>query len=96
MNSDLTESVQASIRPGEMCDLYYNGETNTCKQAYPCVVNNKFVQNFTNLGAGSSQFVISPQGGVSDIVCQFTTAAGTYTNLALSQGWGKYCPCFSQ
>jgi hypothetical protein len=38
MNSDLTESVQASIRPGEMIDTYYAGETNIEKQAYPCVV----------------------------------------------------------
>jgi len=88
MNSDLTESVQASIRPGEMVDAYYYGETNLEKQAYPAVVNTRFVQQFTNLGAGSSQFVISPQGGVSDIVCQFVTAAGTYTNVALDQGWG--------
>ena len=88
MNSDLTESVQASIRPGEMVDAYYYGETNLEKQAYPAVVNTRFVQQFTNLGAGSSQFVISPQGGVSDIVCQFVTAAGTYTNFNLDQGWG--------
>lgn len=88
MNSDLTESVQASIRPGEMVDAYYYGETNLEKQAYPAVVNTRFVQQFTNLGAGSSQFVISPQGGVSDIVCQFVMAQGTYTNVALDQGWG--------
>ena len=33
MNSDLTESVQASIRPGEMIDTYYPGETSISKQA---------------------------------------------------------------
>ena len=91
MQSELTESVQASIRPGEMVDLYYAGETNTGKQAYPCVPNTRFVQQFTNLGAGSSQFVISPQGGVSDIILQFVTPASTgsnYTNGALSSGWG--------
>lgn len=88
MNSDLTESVQASIRPGEMVDTYYAGETNIEKQAYPCVVNNRFVQQFTNTGAGSSQFVISPNGGVSDIVLALTLASGTYTGLSLSQGWG--------
>jgi hypothetical protein len=71
-----------------MVDTYYCGETNLAKQAYPAVVNSRFVQNFTNLGAGSSQFVISPQGGVSDIVLQFTTAAGTYTGMALNQSWG--------
>lgn len=88
MNSDLTESVQASIRPGEMVDTYYYGETNMEKQAYPSVVNTRFVQQFTNLGAGSSQFIISPQGGVSDIIMQFLTPAGAYTTLALNQGWG--------
>ena len=94
MQSDLTESVQASIRPGEMVDTYYCGESNLEKQAYPCVVNTRFVQQFTNLGAGSSQFIISPQQGVSDILVQlqmpvvgsggFTSATG----LALSAGWG--------
>jgi len=89
MNSDLTESVQASIRPGEMVDTYYFGESNLCKQAYPAVVNTRFVQNFTNLGAGSSQFVISPNGGVSDIICQFVTPnTASYTTLALNRGWG--------
>jgi len=91
MNSDLTESVQASIRPGEMVDTYYYGESNLEKQAYPAVVNTRFVQNFTNLGAGSSQFVISPQGGVSDIIAQFVTpsvSGANYTTLALNQGWG--------
>ena len=95
MNSDLTESVQASIRPGEMVDTYYSGETNLTKQAYPCVTNTRFVQNFTNLGAGSSQFVISPQGGVSDVVLQFVTpasAGANYTTLALGRGWGRELP----
>ena len=91
MQNDLTESVQASIRPGEMVDTYYNGESNTQKQAYPAVVNTRFVQQFTQLGQGSSQFVISPNGGVSDIVMQFVTPASTGANyplLALPSGWG--------
>jgi len=91
MQNDLTESVQASIRPGAMVDTYYNGESNTTKQAYSCVVNTRFVQNFTQLGQGSSQFVISPGSGVSDIIMQFVTpasAGGNYTLLALNEGWG--------
>ena len=87
MQNDLTESVQASIRPGEMVDLCYAGDTNTSKQAYPNVVNTRFTQAFTNFGAGSSQFVISPNGGVSDIVISMLTPAGTYTNAALPSGW---------
>ena len=89
MQSDLTESVQASIRPGDMVDTYYYGETNIEKQAYPCIVNNRFVQNFTNPGQGSSQFVISPQQGVSDIVIQMVMPAiTTTTSLTLPAGWG--------
>lgn len=89
MQNDLTESVQASIRPGEMVDVMYAGETNIEKQAYPAVVNTRFVQQFTNLGQGSSQFVISPNGGISDIILQMATpASGTYTNAALPTGWG--------
>lgn len=93
MQNELTESVQASIRPGEMRDLMYPGDTNVIKQAYPSVVNTRFLQQFTNLGAGSSQFVISPSGGVSDIILQFATplqgAGGTsYANGALPTGWG--------
>ena len=89
MQADLTESVQASIRPGDMVDTYYYGETNIEKQAYPCIVNNRFVQNFTNTGAGSSQFVISPQQGVSDIVVQMVMPViATTTGLTLSAGWG--------
>jgi hypothetical protein len=41
MQNDLTESVQASIRPGEMVDVMYPGETNIEKQAYPAVVNTR-------------------------------------------------------
>lgn len=92
MNSELTESVQQSIRPGEMVDTYYYGETNLEKQAYPCVVNNRFNQAFTNLGQGSSQFVISPSQGVSDCVITLTLPAQgapvDYTNCAVGSGWG--------
>lgn len=63
MNHEITENVQASIRPGEMFDSYYYGDTNSEKQAYPCIVNNKFIQQFTNLGAGTSQFIVSPYQG---------------------------------
>lgn len=89
MQADLTESVQASIRPGEMKDSFYYGETNLCKQAYPCVVNNRFVQTFTNFGQGSSQFVLSPFQGMSDICISLTLPIiTTPANLALNSGWG--------
>jgi hypothetical protein len=62
MNESLSENIQAAVRVGDMVDTFYYGETNSQKQAYPCVVNNKFVQQFTNTsaGGGTSQFVISP------------------------------------
>lgn len=95
MNSELTESVQMSIRPGEVVDTYYYGDTNVEKQAYPCVVNQRFVQQFTNLGAGTSQFIISPNQGVSDIVLAMqmpTNGSFGLTNDAsgsqLVEGWG--------
>jgi len=75
-----------------MKDLFYPGDSNLYKQAYPTVVSTRFVQNFTQLGAGSSQFVISPAQGISDIVLTFTlptTATGAnYANAASSSGWG--------
>jgi len=96
MQSDLTESVQQSIRPGELVDTYYYGDTNSEKQAYPCVVNNRFLQQFTNLGAGTSQFVISPNQGVSDIVLYFQMPADGSSGLTndasgnqLVEGWGN-------
>lgn len=94
MNSELTESVQMSIRPGEVVDTFYYGDTNCEKQAYPCVVNQRFVQQFTNLGAGTSQFIISPNQGVSDIVLYFRLPANGAFGLAndasgsqLVEGW---------
>jgi len=89
MNAELTENVQDSIRPGEMVDTYYYGETNSEKQAYPCVVNNKFVQQFTNLSQGTSQFVISPYQGVSDIVIYVKMPdLNALTGYMLPQSWG--------
>lgn len=95
MNSELTESVQMSIRPGEVVDTYYYGDTNVEKQAYPCVVNQRFTQQFTNLGAGTSQFVISPNQGISDICLYLQMPQnGSFglTNDAsgsqLVEGWG--------
>lgn len=88
MNAELTENVQDSIRPGEMVDTYYYGETNQEKQAYACIVNNKFTQEFSSKGAGTSQFVISPYQGVSDCVVYFKLAnCAGIANAVLPQGW---------
>lgn len=89
MNYELTENVQSSIRSGDLVDLYYYGATNMSKQAYPVVVNNKFRQAFTNLGASVSQFTISPYQGVSD--CIIYMKMGNTVGIdgySLPQGWG--------
>jgi hypothetical protein len=88
MNSEISENVQTAIRPGMEVDTYYYGETNSEKQAYPCIVNNKFKQQFTNLGGGTSQFVISPYQGISDIIGYFKLPAmpGGFAGM-LPAGW---------
>jgi len=89
MNAEISENIQKSIRPGTMTDTFYYGETNSEKQAYPCVVNNKFVQQFQNLTGGTSQFTISPYQGVSDVVVALTLPSSTdFTGYSLPQGWG--------
>jgi len=91
MQDSLTSNVQSSIRPGSEKDVYYYGDTNSQKQVFNCVVNNRFFQNFTNLGAGTSQFIVSPSQGVSDIILAFqinTVAAGGSPTANLPQGWG--------
>jgi hypothetical protein len=87
MQDALTSNVQSSIRPGAEVDTYYYGDSNSQKQIFNCIVNTKFTQEFTNRGAGTSSFTISPYQGVSDIVCNFTLGAGSPT-ANLPQGWG--------
>ena len=82
------ENVQTSLRPGEVVDTFYYGDSNSCKSAYPCVVNTRFVQAFPNPGAGTSQFTISPGQGVSDIILQFQLGTGSGTTANLPTGWG--------
>jgi hypothetical protein len=89
MNYEITENVQSAIRPGPEFDSYYYGETNQEKQAFSCIVNNKFKQNFATMGQGTSQFVISPYQGVSDIILYFKLpSVASVANAVLPQGWG--------
>ena len=92
MQDALTSNVQSSIRPGDEKDTYYYGDTNSSKQVFNNVVNTRFVQNFTNPAAGTSQFTISPFQGISDVILAFTLG-GAYTGggstpASLPQGWG--------
>jgi len=88
MQDALTSNVQSSIRPGVDCDTFYYGDTNSEKQIFNAIVNTKFVQNFTNLNAGTSQFTISPYQGISDIVLNFQLGTNNSATAALPQGWG--------
>lgn len=93
MNYEITEATQSAINPGAVKDIYYYGESNTSKQAFPVVKNNRFLQQFANLTGGTSQFVISPNMGISDIVCRLVLPANgvngaTYANVWLQSGWG--------
>ena len=91
MQYEISEATQSAINPGVVKDIYYYGETNTAKQAFPVVKNNRFKLQFANKSQGTSQFTISPNMGVSDILCRFKVpaAAGsvTYTNATLNKGW---------
>jgi hypothetical protein len=91
MNYEITEATQSALNPGAVKDLYYYGETNTSKQAFSVVKNNRFFLQFANMGAGTSQFVVSPNMGVSDIVCRFKlpaiAGAVSYTNASINNGW---------
>jgi hypothetical protein len=92
MNYEISEATQSAINPGVIKDLYYFGETNTSKQAYPVIKNNRFKLQFANLGQGTSQFTISPNQGVSDFLVRVklpaVAGAVTYSNCALEKGWG--------
>ena len=93
MQYEITEATQSAINPGAVKDVYYYGETNVAKQAYPVVKNNRFLQQFANLTGGTSQFVISPNMGVSDIVIRVQlptegSSGATYANVWLPKAWG--------
>jgi len=84
-------SIQESMRLGKAMDIYYYTSGTTHKQAIPTVVDTRFYQNLTSLGAGSSTFIISSDQGVGDIILAATLPAQggavDYTGLALARGW---------
>lgn len=91
MNYEITEATQSAINPGQVKDIYYYGETNTSKQAFPVVKNNRFKLQFANLGQGTSSFIISPNMGISDVVVRLKLPAVggsvSYTNASLNNSW---------
>lgn len=97
MNQAISESVQAMVRPGKMQDLYYIDEDEARKQAFPCIANTRYLQQFSNLSSGSSTFLIPPANGVQHIciVLKYSAAqlqamstGGTVAGFGLGRGWG--------
>jgi len=79
---------------GDSEDLYYQDAKNSCIQSVPVEYNTRFVQNFSNLSAGSSTFIIPPGNGLRCpvVVMGFSSAAlagntGLYT---LERGWAYH------
>ena len=84
-------SIQEALRLGRPVDIYYYTSTTTSKQSIPTVVDTRFYQNLTSLGAGSSTFIISVDQGVGDIILSATLppqgGVVDYTGLAVPRGW---------
>lgn len=85
--------IQQAMRLGESVDIYYYTSKTLSKQAIPTITDNRFYQELTSLGAGSSTFIISVDQGISDVILSAKLPVGTvngaidYTGLALPRGW---------
>lgn len=86
-----SRSIQESLRLGTSQDIYYYTSQTLKKQAIPTIVDNRFFQELTSLGPGSSTFIISVDQGISDVILSATlpTQGGAvdYTGLALPRGF---------
>lgn len=85
------ESTQAMLVNGPSEEIYYATPDNTRKEAIRTVQTTKYVQALTQLGGGTSVFLIPPQFGLTDValILQLpAAAAGAGAGLALSRGWG--------
>lgn len=98
MNQTISESIQQAITPGECCDLWYAGETNTKKSCYSSYVENRYYLDLPSLGFGSSSTLLfNPDAALSHVILRIVLpAAGasgsngnvTYERLGLASGWG--------
>jgi len=89
---DSSMAIQQALRLGQSMDIYYYDSKTTKKQSIPTVVDLRFYQALTSLGAGSSTFIISKDQGLSDVILAVKLPEqGTnnvdYTGLALPRGW---------
>jgi len=93
MESSLSESVQQLVRPGKCVDIYYPDPQTAEKQCFRTSVNTRYVQDFTNLGGGTSVFTIPPNNGIQDIVVSMALPAsaqfptGVSTKLGVCRGF---------
>lgn len=85
-------SSQALARIGSPLDMYYSDAENAKVQAIPVEYNTRFSQNFSNLGAGTSVFLIPPGNGLRHVVIAIgynPSSINTQTgSRALPRGWG--------
>lgn len=90
MDATIAESTQQLLRPGKCVDIYYPDPETAKKQCFRTSVNTKYVQQFSNLGQGTSVFTIPPNNGVQDIVLvlKMPDLTGAATGLALPRAWG--------
>ena len=87
-----SRSIQEALRLGQATDLWYYDSKSTHKQSIPAIVDLRFYQALTSLGAGSSTFIISKDQGLSDVILAVKLPEqGTnnvdYTGLAVPRGW---------
>ncbi len=93
LNQISSLSVQELVRDGHKHDLYYYDSANMFVQERPTLVNNKFLQQFVSLGAGTNQLIFSPDQGLSDVIVvialkQEGVDGATYGAFGLNRGWG--------
>lgn len=92
MRASGAHSIQEALRLGKSHDIYYYTSSTCMKQSIPTVVDTRFYQNLTSLGAGSSTFIISVDQGLGDVILSAKLPAqgvngANYTGLALPRGW---------
>jgi hypothetical protein len=86
-------SIQEAMRLGKAQDLYYYTSDNLKKESFCTIVDTRFYQALTTLGAGSSTFIISKDQGIGDVILAVELPEGTvggaidYTGLVLPRGW---------
>ena len=97
MQSLLSESVQARVRPHSCENTYYADEHNSKVQCFPSTVENRFVTGLPSLQSNSSSTVtFNPDGLVTDIVLTMqmpqpaipTGGSLAGEGLGLTRGWG--------